>query len=614
MLLRLTNLIPSLSPIVYTAMAQIYRLTPPRSPHATQINPNLLDRFSKEQTMKALEYTQEISDPLCNLSSNEIIQMTNLAETVQSTSDRVFDVYNKKFFALKVLKMDSLSSWRHLNLVLKHYHRDFGTLNRIFYTDYVHATNEVRIISQSELATLSDYAHFRQVTGTLWTKDELKTLMWHLLNQINALSELGASCSYIKPEQVFIDHTTKALKLFDYSGFNPALSHFERFMGAFKPSLNIDSAVLALVTIVNPYAPVDNPQEARAFIRANLPEFVPELKDIEKRVGTFIPGVKKGYRLMITEQISNNIPIEHMFANKEFEAFVEKKLKDTLDSKDLKYHDEIWGMIQQSLGNYPEAINIFKKVGERISERYDATTDEKAQILLDLAEAYKAQGNINSATEYFKKFFENGEDLARGYNEYGKLLSSQYKFEEALKAFEKASEMTKNGESHSQRLLYEIKKNCGQIEKELHRSEEPRPKKLRNLIKKLIICFILYNLLVNSTVILDIYDSPSQSDEQITSENKAKNNLSSNNGNSDQIPPEVRAALLKEAKEAETKRTNSRREIQLKMGQKDAKREQMDTGVVRETSKDKKVDKTTLMIVGLHLALSTAGLLLLGSR
>jgi len=266
--------------------------------------------LGKNATLQALEQAQKETNLAYQIDQKDLLTFDKLSEDANSETYRVFDLYHKKFFALKTLSLDSESAWKQFNLMIRqHYHKS-SRLAPIRSFNYSEANKQVKILSELQKTIIGEYAYNRKRQGLPWNNQELKTVLWHLLKIINALKAQGATTEYLKPGHIFFDQKGGKLRAFDYPGasigdwkfgFPSSSWGWDSLFKSDSMSWSwhvpsgdtmnaFDVAIHTLVQIIDPYAPVDNPAEARAYLKNNYPEFKEELKTIEaksKGIGFF---------------------------------------------------------------------------------------------------------------------------------------------------------------------------------------------------------------------------------------------------------------------------------------------------------------------------------------
>lgn len=410
------------------------------------INPNLLYRVSQEQTLRALEFTMEQNNFLYKLDHEDMIVFDQISETLDSKTHRVFDLYQKKFFAVKTLNLESEMAWRHLNIMLRRYHDGSSPIATIRSFDYNKATNKVHIVSDIGKTILSDYAAFRKKNEIPWTKVELRSLVWQLINQMHTFKKIGVACTYLKPEHMFVSNNGDSIQLFDYPGFDIE----SKLVRHLRPHLDMNIVLITLVRIIDPCAPVSSIAEAKSYLKIYYPDF---LKEFESG----------GFR---------NVPLENMFWDKRYEQTVTEKFKKMLESKNLPRFEENWGLINQGLFQTKEAINIFESLRDRHS-KHGQTEEGLARVFLHLGEIYQ-NAHPEISLEFFSKAASISSCLphmdnavkARIFNEYGKTLWDKDNTKGALECFREVQKILRNSAvvPSPSRLRKEIKANLKYLE------------------------------------------------------------------------------------------------------------------------------------------------------
>jgi len=425
-----------------------------------------------------LEHAQENA---YQADQKDLIAFDQLSQDRNSETHRVFDLYHKKFFALKTLSLDSESSWKQLNLMLRQHFNEGSRLAPIHSFSYNPAKKQVKILSEIQKTIVGEYASHRKRQGLAWSTQELKTVIWHLLKIINAFKFQGASTDSLKPAHIFFDSKEGKLRAFDYPGAKP-LRFWDWF--SWRNMNGFDVALQTLVQIIDPYVRVDNPEDAKAYLNANYPKFKKELYHLERT------SWGRGFFH------DNLLPLDQIFETQANDEFLLRALKKTLDEKYSQYSQESgvfdhllnawkknmdggyprntpenWAFVNQGLGKFDEASLILKNLLTENTNKYGAYHPTVAKGYLDLAELYHEQGNYQLSSQYFQSAFNTsyathmvGKDfLARLSFRYGQLLLklNHYNKKPAMKEFQKAHDLLKDNPNGSARLKKDIQKALG---------------------------------------------------------------------------------------------------------------------------------------------------------
>jgi len=422
--------------------------------------------FDKDATLKTLQKAQKETNPAYEIVRTDLLTFDKLSASENSETYRVFDLYHKKFFALKTLSLDSESAWKEVNLMLR-YHSDSASnyLAPVHSFSYHEANQEVKILSGLQKTIIGKYAYHRKRQGLPWNKQELTTVLWHLLQIINAIHERGASTHYLKPDHIFFDPKEGKLRAFDHPGSEVADYGFHSKSWSFyigDCSNPFDVAIHTLVQIIDPYAPIDNPAEARAYLKNNYPEFSEKLKTIEAN--------SKGIGFLY----DNLAPLDQIFESQENDRSLLDALKKTLDERYPENAQENWAFINQGLGNYDEASVILRNLLHQNTSQYGPAHPSVAKSYVDLAELYYDKKSYKLSSEYFQNALDacqSGNDLnllARLYFRHGKLLEElgQDHEEAALQEFQKAYDTIKHSPDAPLRLKKDIERTLSKEDDE----------------------------------------------------------------------------------------------------------------------------------------------------
>jgi len=456
-----------------------------------KINPHLLYNFSKDNTLKIMAQAQETADPSYRIDQKDLITFDKLSENMNSETHRVFDLYHKKFFALKTLSLDSELAWKQINLMLRQYLNERSRLAPVHSFSYDEEKNEMKILSGIQKTTIGDYAFCRKRQGLIWSTQELKTVLWHLLKIIRALKLQGASTDYLKAGDIFFDSKEGKLRAFDYPGASIG-SWGWSYWNCRDDSFNV--AIHTLVQIIDPYAPVDNSEEARAYLNINHPEFKSELERHSRR------------HSLLNQDL---VPLEQIFESQVADNFLINALKKNLDEKHIWNTQENWAFVNQGLGKFDEASLILKNILNENANKYGSTHPTVTKSYLDLAELYLDQGNYELSSEYFQNAFNSShttpvldkEILARLYFKYGKLLLklNQENNKPAMNEFQKAHDLLKDSLNGSVRLKEDVQKTLddlndpGYFNHENWEKRRWRKRKVLKIILALICIKIIYS-------------------------------------------------------------------------------------------------------------------------
>jgi len=464
----------------------------------------LLNFDSKDKTLKVLDQLQETADPGYQLNYNDLITFDKLSESANSETHRVFDLYHKKFFALKTLSLHSEMAWKEVNLMLRQHFNEMNYLAPVRSLTYDEAKKEVKILSEIQETVLGDYAYFHKRQGLKWNSKELKAIMWNLLKIINTLKSHETDVNYLRTDGIFLDSKEGKLKAFDYPGATIGYNFgFKNWGWQFMDSTTFGMAVHTLVKIVDPHAPVDNPEEARAYLNVNYPEFKADLLEIEinaKGAGHF------QYDLL---------PLEEIFQNKDFDKYLLGNLKKTFDQKPGRNTQEDWAIVNQGLGKFDEAETILKSLLNENINRFGITHPVVTKNYLHLAELYQDQEKDDLASKYFQNAFNSSrsnsshdkELLGRLHMKYGKLLMKLNPADKnsALNEFQQANDLLSYDIfeiSSKSRLKHEVEKLLEDLNNDNNNyknSEYCNPERWekRRWKKRKIIKIIFYLIILN---------------------------------------------------------------------------------------------------------------------
>ena len=415
--------------------------------------------FNKQYTLEGLKLLQTHFETENKIDSHNLITLDSLSETPYSETHRVFDRSHKMFFAQKTIALDSINSWNQINLILKQYvHRD-PKLAQVFSINYNEAEKEVKILSEFQKKSIGDYAYFRIKNQLSWTNEELKILTWQLIDQFEALRNFNAKADSINYMKMFFNKTN-TLSLYDLSDFTDVSGTSTVLLGT-KPEITTGPIIYSLVQLIDPYAPVHNAEEAKAYLKANHQDFLPELEKIFETVSDLSKIITETkYKEKLSNKIRDNVLNKPLIlgSEREYDKFISEKLIDILKSKKLSNLEEDIACLYQGLELYEEAHEIFEKFLERSTS---------SKTYMQIADVYKDMSNIVQASKYFNSALEMEKSLPEAdqlllskiYNGYGKVFSRKGQFQEALKTFQNAEKALKLSNNFSPGFANEIQRN-----------------------------------------------------------------------------------------------------------------------------------------------------------
>ena len=461
----------------------------------TKINNNLLTRLYKSNTLSALEYTHTVSNPSYRLNPKDVVYLNKVTETMDSETHKVFDLYHKKFFLLQTIDLQTETSWRQANIMLRRYHWDFKQLANIMSFTYDEKASQVKIVSEFHHPIVRDFAFFKKKHNLPWDRSEVRALIWHLLVQVNELKKLGTTTNYLKSSDIYVDPFQNTLKVFEHPGSHLKNGTLQRIRSYFKPQNDLEIVLHTLVKIIDPYAPVDNPQEARAYLKANFPELTKEIEMIESRFRNFSLEPKAEKDNLIYNQITFCLSLHEIFTHNSYDKILQASIREELEKRNLSDLDEKWAFCLQALGKNKEAVEILQTTLLKNIETYGLYHEKITQSYLHLAEAYNSIGRWHQALNYFAKGINSMAYLplldnvtkAKLYYEYGKILFNyQRKSEEALENLNEARRMLHNVNysSLASRLLFDVEQTIKTIERAYKKSDNEPNKE--NIIQSLI--------------------------------------------------------------------------------------------------------------------------------
>ena len=421
----------------------------------------LFHDFTKENTLKVLDHFQKTADPAYKLEPQDLITFDKLSENANSETHRVFDLYHKKFFALKTLSLDSEVAWREFNLMFRQHFNEMSRLAPVRSFAYEKANKQAKILSEIQKTVIGDYAYFRKRQGLEWESRELKVVMWNLLKIVMKLRSHYTNVDYLKADHIFLDSKEGKLKAFEYPGAHIGHNYaFAKYFGWHAlDATTFDVAIHTLVKIVDPHAPVDNPEEAKAYLNINYPEFKADLLEIEIHL--------KGARHFQDDLL----PLEKIFGSKDYDKYLLGNLRKIFDQRSGQSTEENWAFVNQGLGEFHEAEVILKGLLDENISRFGITHQLVTKSYLNLAELYQDQEKYDLSSKYFQNALNSSssssahdqELLGRLHMKYGKLLMklNPEDKQSAMNEFQKAHDILKydapKGSSNN-RLKQEIEK------------------------------------------------------------------------------------------------------------------------------------------------------------
>jgi len=152
-----------------------------------------------------------------------VIKLESLGKGAFGEVFRVFDKDERNFYALKEIKRQNFEKasqfqntiWTEMRNLLKvHDSHDTSLLN-IFGINVEHDTGVCSFLMELGSGTLHEYNQFRLQNSIVWKEEELLSILYQLVVQLDKLNNMGIFHRDVKPENIIVTNNQNKLKLSD---------------------------------------------------------------------------------------------------------------------------------------------------------------------------------------------------------------------------------------------------------------------------------------------------------------------------------------------------------------------------------------------------------------